>query len=88
MRESSDVREHPRTRCLVALETSHFGMKKPSYTSNAMTIFRNPDNVELEFFCRPQRSDADTHELQRATGPDHPYQRNIGILLRSETVAG
>jgi glyoxylase I family protein len=28
----------------------HSGVKEPSYTANAMLTFRDPDNVQLEFF--------------------------------------
>src|SRR3954447_7616604 len=28
----------------------HSGVKAPSYTSNAMITFRDPDNIQLEFF--------------------------------------
>jgi catechol 2,3-dioxygenase-like lactoylglutathione lyase family enzyme len=34
----------------------HSGIKEPSYTSNAMVTFRDPDNIQLEFFWRPPRS--------------------------------
>jgi glyoxylase I family protein len=34
----------------------HSGVKEPSYTSNAMVTFRDPDNIQLEFFWRPPRS--------------------------------
>lgn len=30
----------------------HSGVKEPSYTSNAMLTFRDPDNIQLEFFWR------------------------------------
>jgi glyoxylase I family protein len=30
----------------------HSGIKEPSYTSNAMITFRDPDNIQLEFFWR------------------------------------
>lgn len=30
----------------------HSGVKGPSYTSNAMLTFRDPDNIQLEFFWR------------------------------------
>jgi glyoxylase I family protein len=31
----------------------HSGIKEPSYTANAMLTFRDPDNIQLEFFWRP-----------------------------------
>jgi glyoxylase I family protein len=33
----------------------HSGVKEPSYTSNAMVTFRDPDNIQLEFFWRPPK---------------------------------
>jgi glyoxylase I family protein len=30
----------------------HSGVKEPSYTPNAMITFRDPDNIQLEFFWR------------------------------------
>jgi len=35
---------------LDALGIAHSGVKDPSYTSNAMLTFRDPDNIQLEFF--------------------------------------
>ncbi|HXL88115.1 MAG TPA: hypothetical protein VN969_03880 [Streptosporangiaceae bacterium] len=32
------------------LGITHSGIKGPSYTSNAMITFRDPDNIQLEFF--------------------------------------
>jgi catechol-2,3-dioxygenase len=34
------------------LGVSHSGVKQPEYTSNAMLTFRDPDNIQLEFFWR------------------------------------
>jgi catechol 2,3-dioxygenase-like lactoylglutathione lyase family enzyme len=34
------------------LEIPHSGVKEPSYTANAMLTFRDPDNIQLEFFWR------------------------------------
>jgi glyoxylase I family protein len=34
----------------------HSGVKEPSYTSNAMITFRDPDNIQLEFFWRSPKS--------------------------------
>lgn len=34
------------------LGISHSGVKQPSYTGNAMLTFRDPDNIQLEFFWR------------------------------------
>jgi glyoxylase I family protein len=31
---------------------AHSGIKEPPYTSNAMITFRDPDNIQLEFFWR------------------------------------
>jgi glyoxylase I family protein len=33
----------------------HSGIKEPSYTANAMLTFRDPDNIQLEFFWRPAK---------------------------------
>jgi glyoxylase I family protein len=30
----------------------HSGVKEPEYTRNAMLTFRDPDNIQLEFFWR------------------------------------
>jgi catechol 2,3-dioxygenase-like lactoylglutathione lyase family enzyme len=32
------------------LGIAHSGVKEPSYTTNAMLTFRDPDNIQLEFF--------------------------------------
>jgi glyoxylase I family protein len=34
----------------------HSGVKEPAYTSNAMLTFRDPDNIQLEFFWRARKS--------------------------------
>jgi catechol 2,3-dioxygenase-like lactoylglutathione lyase family enzyme len=34
------------------LRIRHSGVKQPSYTANAMLTFRDPDNIQLEFFWR------------------------------------
>jgi glyoxylase I family protein len=34
------------------LGISHSGVKEPEYTRNAMLTFRDPDNIQLEFFWR------------------------------------
>ena len=34
------------------LGIEHSGVKDPPYTSNAMLTFRDPDNIQLEFFWR------------------------------------
>jgi glyoxylase I family protein len=34
------------------LGISHSGVKQPDYTPNAMITFRDPDNIQLEFFWR------------------------------------
>jgi glyoxylase I family protein len=36
------------------LGVPHSGVKQPEYTSNAMLTFRDPDNIQLEFFWRAQ----------------------------------
>jgi len=37
----------------------HSGVKEPGYTPNAMLTFRDPDNIQLEFFWRaPPNLDA------------------------------
>jgi len=35
------------------LGIQHSGVKEPSCTSNAMLTFRDPDNIQLEFFWSP-----------------------------------
>jgi len=35
---------------LDTLGIDHSGVKEPAYTSNAMVTFRDPDNIQLEFF--------------------------------------
>ena len=37
---------------LDALGVAHSGITEPSYTRNAMLTFRDPDNIQLEFFWR------------------------------------
>ena len=37
---------------LDSLGIAHSGVKEPSYTRNAMITFRDPDNIQLEFFWR------------------------------------
>ena len=37
------------------LGIGHSGVKQPEYSPNAMITFRDPDNIQLEFFCRPTR---------------------------------
>ena len=34
------------------LGIQHSGVKEPEYTRNAMLTFRDPDNIQLEFFWR------------------------------------
>lgn len=34
------------------LGIAHSGVKEPPYTQNAMLTFRDPDNIQLEFFWR------------------------------------
>jgi catechol-2,3-dioxygenase len=34
------------------LGIAHSGLKEPSHTRNAMLTFRDPDNIQLEFFWR------------------------------------
>jgi glyoxylase I family protein len=34
----------------------HSGVKEPPYTANAMLTFRDPDNIQLEFFWRAPMS--------------------------------
>jgi glyoxylase I family protein len=36
----------------------HSGVKQPDYTANAMLTFRDPDNIQLEFFWRADRGAA------------------------------
>jgi glyoxylase I family protein len=43
-------------RRLDELGIPHSGVKKPSYTGNTMLTFRDPDNIQLEFFWRSPRS--------------------------------
>jgi glyoxylase I family protein len=37
---------------LDALGIEHSGVKDPAHTQNAMLTFRDPDNIQLEFFWR------------------------------------
>jgi hypothetical protein len=37
---------------LSELGIAHSSVKEPSYTNNAMLTFRDPDNIQLEFFWR------------------------------------
>jgi glyoxylase I family protein len=37
---------------LDTLGIEHSGVKEPSHTQNAMLTFRDPDNIQLEFFWR------------------------------------
>ena len=39
------------------LGIAHSGVKELSYTENSMLTFRDPDNIQLEFFWRAQRVD-------------------------------
>jgi hypothetical protein len=32
------------------LSIAHSGIKEPDYTANRMINFRDPDNIQLEFF--------------------------------------
>ena len=41
------------------LGVAHSGIKEPDYTANAMLTFRDPDNIQLEFFWRAP-TDPDT----------------------------
>jgi glyoxylase I family protein len=41
---------------LDALGVAHSGVKEPSYTRNAMLTFRDPDNIQLEFFWRSPKN--------------------------------
>lgn len=34
------------------LDIAHSGVKEPSYTANRLITFRDPDNIQLEFFWR------------------------------------
>lgn len=34
------------------LGIAHSGVKQPAHSPNAMVTFRDPDNIQLEFFCR------------------------------------
>jgi len=36
------------------LGVEHSGVKRPAHTDNAMLTFRDPDNIQLEFFWRSQ----------------------------------
>jgi catechol 2,3-dioxygenase-like lactoylglutathione lyase family enzyme len=48
---SRDDLEHWAER-LDELGVPHSGVKNPGYTANAMLTFRDPDNIQLEFFWR------------------------------------
>lgn len=37
------------------LGIAHSGVKNPSYSPNAMVTFRDPDNIQLEFFWASQQ---------------------------------
>lgn len=37
---------------LDTLGIPHSGIKEPGHTANAMITFRDPDGIQLEFFCR------------------------------------
>jgi glyoxylase I family protein len=37
---------------LDTLGIAHSGVKEPAYTENAILTFRDPDNIQLEFFWR------------------------------------
>jgi glyoxylase I family protein len=39
------------------LAIPHSGVKRPDYTANGMLTFRDPDNIQLEFFWRAPASD-------------------------------
>ncbi len=43
-------------RRLNRLGIPHSGVKEPAYTPNAMLTFRDPDNIQLEFFWRAPTS--------------------------------
>jgi glyoxylase I family protein len=43
---------HEWARRLDVLGVAHSGVKEPPYTLNAMLTFRDPDNIQLEFFWR------------------------------------
>lgn len=43
-------------RRLDELGVEHSGVKEPEYTANAMLTFRDPDNIQLEFFWRGHTS--------------------------------
>ncbi len=42
-------------RRLDGLRIRHSGIRQPAYTANAMLTFRDPDNIQLEFFWRAHR---------------------------------
>jgi len=41
------------------LSVPHSGIKEPSYTANAMITFRDPDNIQLEFFWQAAEAGAE-----------------------------
>ena len=41
------------------LHIAHSGVKELSYTENAMLTFRDPDNIQLEFFWRASSTESD-----------------------------
>jgi glyoxylase I family protein len=47
------------------LGIAHSGVKELSYSANAMLTFRDPDNIQLEFFWRPSSGRDDV-----SVGPD------------------
>jgi glyoxylase I family protein len=40
------------------LGIDHSGVKQPHHGPNAMVTFRDPDNIQLEFFWKPSPADA------------------------------
>jgi catechol 2,3-dioxygenase-like lactoylglutathione lyase family enzyme len=42
---------------LDTLGVPHSGVKEPAYTKNSMITFRDPDNIQLEFFWRAPEPD-------------------------------
>ena len=41
-------------RRLDELKIVHSGVKEPNYSKSAMITFRDPDNIQLEFYWRPK----------------------------------
>jgi SAM-dependent methyltransferase/catechol 2,3-dioxygenase-like lactoylglutathione lyase family enzyme len=66
---------------LDALGVDHSGIKEPDYTRNAMITFRDPDNIQLEFFwrARPPVLDDPVGQAQHTTETRAAYDRLAAV---------